>query len=205
MGLDGGVTVLGVFLFIALAVGAMFVFDCLLMSTLWRLKKGRFNTVRTRQGAFKMRTDFGAITIDGANRVVRVKTADGEGEVALGEVECLDFSFRTERAVLNEWINGVDWWDLWGRYEDLTQWYRISLVTSAGKVPVFEVGQYLPREPLMGRVFDHQAGLLSRLGLFHDVEERAHEVLKQLQEAFAAAGHPITLTPRWVKEKASSL
>ncbi len=190
-------------LWIVAGVAVMIVFDCLLMSVLWRLKKGRFDTARNDQGSFKMRTDFGAFTIDGAAQVVRVKTAEEEGEMAFGEIECLDFSFRTERAALNEWINGLDLWDLWGRYEDLTQWYQISMVTAEGKVPIFEVGQYLPREPLMGRVFDYQAGLLSRLGLYHDVEERAHEVLRQLQEAFASAGHPITLTPKWVKEKAS--
>lgn len=196
-------TVPGLLLLIIAGVAVMIAFDCLLMSVLWRLKKGRFDTASAAKGWFNFRTDFGAFAIAGPDRVVRVKTAEAEGEIAFKDIECLDFSFRTEKAALNEWINGLDWWDLSGRYEDLTQWYRISLVTSDGKAPVFEIGQYLPREPLMGRVFDHQAGLLSRLGLYHDVEERAHEVLRQLQDAFAAAGHPITLTPKWVKDKAA--
>lgn len=61
------------------------------------------------------------------------------------------------------------------------------------------MGQYLPREPLMSGVYDLQANLLKRLGLFNDAEERAHDVLRQLQDAFAASGHSVSLTPGWVK------
>jgi len=51
----------------------------------------------------------------------------------------------------------------------------------------------------MTRIFDFQANLLRRFGLFEDAEGRAHDVLRQIQEAFAASGYAVTLTPAWAR------
>ena len=174
-------------------------FDTAIKSSLWRLQKGRFEVIRNDANAFKVRTDFGDFVIDRLNLFLRFRIEEEWDEVPFSEIERIDFGFRITRAAGREFLNGLDWWDLTGKYEDKTQYYRISLVTGRGKLPVFEVGQWLPREPFLTRFFDLQAQLLSRWGLFHDVEDRAHEVLERIQTEFDAAGHPIKLTPRWAQ------
>ncbi len=181
----------------------LFAADTLLLAYLWRLKNNRFEVLRDDAHAFRFRTDLGSFTIDRQERVLRFGHPEGEAVIPLERLERFDFAFSTTRAVWNEWIRGLDWWDLSRRYEDLMQWYRISVIDLDGgqPIPLFEVGQYLPREPLWSRVFDLQARILSSFGLFHDVEDRAHEVLGHIQAVFAGAGQPLTLSPMWATSR----
>ncbi len=203
-GADAATTV-GVLAVVVVGLALVVVFDSLFMSVLWRHEKGRFEVTRNDRNAFKFRGDFGDFTIDRTNDLLRYTSSGESGEVPLGEIERLDFAFRLGQGKGRELLNGLDWWDLTARYEDRTQCYQIAVITPDLRLPIFEVSQWLPREPLMSRVFDSQAHLLARMGLFEDVEERAHDVLTQLQEAFAAAGHPLTLTPKWAKDRAAAI
>ena len=194
MGLDGRVSA---FEALFLTIGGLtiaFLLDCVHMVWLWNLKKNRFETSRGQGPAFNVRSDFGDFAIDGQRQVLRMRTAEGSAEIPLELIDRFDFAFRAERAWWNDWV--------WGAkpHEDLMQWYVVSIVTANRLVPLFEVGQYLPGKPILKRVFDVQMKLLSRLGLLRDGEKRAREVLQELQQAFAAAGHAITLTPRGVKD-----
>jgi hypothetical protein len=188
-----------IFFVLALAgsVAVFFLFTAW-MSFLWRHEKGRFEVVRDDANAFKVRTDFGDFVIDRMNRLLRFKVAGEWDEVRFEDIDRVDFGFRLARAPFRV-LDDFHWWDVTGEYDDKMQFYRISLVTERGELPVYEVGQWLPREPFLTNAFSAQAEALGRRGLFVDVEDRAHEVLERIQTEFASAGHPLTMTPRWAR------
>ena len=169
---------------------ALLILDCLHMVALWKFRKNRFEVLRSDQRVFSVRTDFGDFTLDRPKQIFIAKTSDGSEEIPFARIDRFDFAFRAEQAPWNKWI--------WGAkpHEDVLQWYVVSIMAGDRRIPLFEVGQYLPSRPLFKEIFAAQTSALTRLGLLEDAEERAREVLKGLQGAFAAAGCPITLAPR---------
>lgn len=173
------------------------------MALAWQHHKGRFKIKRDDAHAFRFQTDFGVFTLDRRAKILR---ATGETQLDGIPFEWIDHvRFEHNTVVAQEHANGPSIWDWMERYSDVTHWYRITLICieEPRRIPLFAVGQYEPKEPLMTRVYEAEAERLARLGLVEDASEKAEEVLTQIQGAFAASGHPITLTPEWVREKAA--
>ena len=180
-------------------IAAWIAYDGGWMAFVWRHRRGRFDIVRNDAHAFKFRTDFGAFTIDRQARLLRTSGAVDIDGIPLEWIDHIRFEYRTTTA--HELANGFDVWDCFERYRDVIQWYRVSLVSveAPSTIPLFEVGQYEPKEPLMSGVFESEAAILAKAGLFRDVHERAHEVMEEILSAFECAGHPISTTPKWVR------
>ena len=52
------------------ALAALFVLDCLHMIALWNLRQNRFEVLGNDQRVFRIRTDFGDFTLDGAKQML---------------------------------------------------------------------------------------------------------------------------------------
>lgn len=171
------------------------VIDFAWLALLLRLRKGRFEIGRDDRLAFTATTDFGRFTLDRARGLVRYQEDKSPKELALAAIQRFDFGLTSRWAAAEEFfLTSFDIWDVFERYQDRINWYQISIVPSGGnRIPTFIIGQYEPREPLLGSWFEFQASVLGKLGLFAAAEERAREVLERLQLAFRESGREITL------------
>jgi hypothetical protein len=180
--------VASIVLLAAVILAAAVAFDWLIIALLWRLKKGAFEITRDDAETFAVRTDHGHFAISRPRCVLRAGVGGHATEVPLDRVERVDLSHREEPTFWQEWLRGFDLWDVFRRYRDSTQWYEVSILADGRRLPFFVVGQYVPREPLSAWHFELQARVLSRMGLFQDVRERALEVLERLQDALRENG-----------------
>jgi hypothetical protein len=180
--------------FHVLVVVGILVLGLLVLALMYRPRKGRFRVRGRGSRWLNFRTDFGEFTIDGANGLLIVFTRKARKAVKLADITRLHYSYREKEAPLAEALRGWDIWDLSKEYRDVTGWFQIAAVLTDGeRIPIYAIGQYEPKEPWSGRLFALEKGLLAKVGLFHDVEERSRSVLEELRAAFSAAGRPLGL------------
>ena len=195
---------IGVLLFLPVGVAVLLLFDSLFLAYCFRARKGRFEVVKDDQRAFVVLTDVGRVTID---REKALFSAGSAPPVPLAQLERLDYYVRSEWAGTEEWLMGVDLWDYWKRYQDQLHWHAVAVCPAgAARIPIFLMGEYEPREPLLNwsGFLEAQLRFIARLGWIEYPRPDALSVVDRLQLAFRESGVSLSLGSRAATERASS-
>lgn len=163
------------------------------MAYFGRVQKGRCAVRRSRSGESIIETDLGLFTITGDGRFVVTAVNGSARSLPLAAVRAARFSYVAKPNLLAELAFGFNLWDLFGRWEDRTEWYQIALVTSEGEIPLFVAGQLERREPFMRGWFEFVNESLAQWGLREDVHEKSRKALEQVVGVFRSAGKALPL------------
>ena len=159
-----------------------------------RVRKGKFKVVSDFEGAFQFETNFGQFRIDHKTQRMSVVSKQKRVSFSLKDISALRYTYNDEWALFNEWLFGFDYTDLLTNYQDLIHWYTITIKTNDGqKIPVFVAGQWEPREFLFGWYIQLQENILSRFGLFREIDEHCSEVFEQIHYQLKKSGIEIPL------------
>jgi hypothetical protein len=144
--------------------------------------------MRNEDRCYSFVTDFGEFTISRKTETLTVKTDKSSEKISLSDIDRLNYSVDSKWAWKEEFFMGSF------ILVDRINWHIISLRLCNGMdIPLFAIGQYEPREPFMRSVFNLQAQVLARFGLFHDVAEVATETLELIRSTFIQFGKSLKL------------
>ncbi len=159
----------------------IFLLSFLLQAFMYKRRKGLYKKVGETDTALMFKTDLGGFRFDKVNKRLVILCSSGKSKsVNFDELSCIKYRYKESSAVLFEYIRGFQLWDILPNYRDCFKWYYIVLTTIDGsEIPVFLVGQYEPREPIM-LIINYEKKLMSYFGIFSETDDYSRKIYEKI-------------------------